>query len=264
MKKEKSKENTLEVSIVGGKFERYELLFPVDFPLGSFLLIKSRDEEHEILVKVRGYSDKSTENVLERYQLAPSEKVKTLMVNMVKGYLFEKKAHDVKIVDSKLDINKGHLGIDYIADKKYSLNKIGAYLATILHVRVDFNQVGARDYARKVGGLGPCGRELCCKSFLRQIPSITLDMAREQYLFSSPDRLSGMCGRLRCCLRYEIDFYREARKQLPEPGQMIRTSHGTGKVVEVNALVGRFSVIYEDGTAEAVYLQQDEKIWEPV
>ena len=259
---EGKKIRSLEASIVGGSFERYSLIYPLDLPLGSFIFVKTRAHDKEILVKVRGYSDRKSNNILEGYKIAPPEKVRVMMTNMVRQYFYANKMLDIRIVGSEINLNEGHLKIEFIADKKYSLAKVGAQLASILHVRVDFKQIGARDYARVVGGIGPCGRELCCSTFLKKIPSVTLDMAREQYLYSAPERLSGVCGRLLCCLRYELDFYREMKGKLPEPGQMVKTDKGIGKVLEVNALVERFTVIYEDGTQDVIYLGEG-RTWQP-
>lgn len=259
---EGKKIRSLEASIVGGSFERYSLIYPLDLPLGSFIFVKTRAYEKEILIKVRGYSDRKSNNILEGYKIAPPEKVRVMMTNMVKNYFYNNRMLDVRIVNSEINLNEGHLKIVFIADKKYSLAKVGAHLASILHVRVDFKQIGARDYARRVGGIGLCGRELCCSTFLKKIPPVTLDMAREQYLYSAPERLSGVCGRLLCCIRYELDFYREMRGKLPEPGQMVKTDKGVGKVLEVNALIERFTVIYEDGTQDVIYLGEG-RPWQP-
>ena len=258
----RKKIRSLEASIVGGGFERYSLIYPIDLPLGSFIYVKTRAYDKEILVKIRGYSEKTSNNILEGYRIAPSEKVRTIMTNMVKRYFYNNRMLDIRIVKSEINLNEGHLKLEFIADKKYSLAKTGSHLASILHVRVDFKQIGARDYAKMIGGIGPCGRELCCTSFLKKIPSVTLDMAREQYLYSAPERLSGICGRLRCCLRYELDFYREVKDKLPEPGQMVKTDKGIGRVLEVNALLERFTVVYEDGIQDVVYIGEG-RTWQP-
>jgi len=246
------KRNTLEVSIVGGGFSWYQLPFSVELAPGSFIFIKERNSEYELLVKVRGVSSKPAQKILDRYRIASKEEVIRIMKNMTRGFLFENNMLDIKIVKEEFDMNVGLISFTYTAEKKYTMAKIASQLSKILHVRVEFKQIGARDYARVVGGLGLCGRELCCRIFLKEIPPVTLDMAREQYLFAAPEKLSGICGRLLCCLRYELDFYREAKSKLPEIGSTIETEKGPGKVVEVNVISGRVRVQYPDETEEVI------------
>jgi len=97
-------------------------------------------------------------------------------------------------------------------------------------------QIGHRDETKVVGAVGPCGRELCCSSWLRDFDSVTVKMAREQGLALNPSRLAGMCGRLKCCLRYEYSTYLELKRSLPNPGKRVESVKGNGKVVRQNIL----------------------------
>ena len=103
--------------------------------------------------------------------------------------------------------------------------------AAFRKTRIMLRQIGVRDEACLIGGVGPCGKELCCSTFLKEFSSITLKLAKDQGLPLNPNKISGVCGRLMCCLNYEQYFYEEAKSKMPEIGSMIETEHGKGKVV---------------------------------
>jgi cell fate regulator YaaT (PSP1 superfamily) len=122
-------------------------------------------------------------------------------------------------------------------------------LANRLRMRIEMKQIGARDETKLVGGLGPCGRELCCSSWLREFHAVSLKMAKEQELSLNPSKLAGMCGRLKCCLRYEYETYLEIRRSLPRVGDKVMCVKGDGVVVRQVPL--RESVVLrrdDDGT----------------
>ncbi len=265
---EKKPITTVEVSIIGGEYDKYVYNGPIP-PVGTFIFIKPKGEEHEILVKVRGMSSRPVEKEIESMRIAPDREVARIMRNMTKGYLWEHEEYrDIKITKTEFDAKTGYIKFDYIAERKHKLSKFSIRLAKLLHVRVEFTQVGARDYAKEIGGIGPCGRELCCKSFLKEIPSVTLDMARQQYLFAAPEKLSGVCGRLMCCLRFELPVYEELSRIYPHVGSRIQTPKGVARVVEINVLTGRARVRYEEDNSEEVLdlsEESEEKVeWQPV
>ena len=107
-------------------------------------------------------------------------------------------------------------------------------------------QIGVRDKAKKIGGLGPCGMFLCCNSFLTDFNSVSINMAKNQLLALNPSKINGICGRLLCCLSYENDTYSELKKDLPKIGLIADTPMGMGKVVDVNVLKGTYKVDLED------------------
>ena len=249
---------SLGASIVGDGFARYALPAPVHIPRGAFLFVKVKGEEHELLVKARHLSNQPSDVMIENYRPASREEVKQLMRNIVKGILWEHKYEDLKIVKAELDVNIGHIVFYYTAERRYTLNRLAARLAKILHVKVEFKQIGSRDFAREIGGIGLCGREICCRTFLKEIPTVTLDMARQQYLFAVPEKLSGLCGRLLCCLRFELPYYERVSKYLPKVGSVIETEKGKGRVVEVNAILQTYKLRYEDDTEEKVFVELPE------
>ena len=109
-------------------------------------------------------------------------------------------------------------------------------LAGIYRTRIELHQIGARDKACSVGGIGQCGRELCCASFLKSLESVTMNMAKNQSLALTPSKINGCCGRLLCCLAYEDENYLEAQKGLPSIGDTITTNDARGKVISVDVL----------------------------
>jgi cell fate regulator YaaT (PSP1 superfamily) len=124
----------------------------------------------------------------------------------------------------------------FVAENRVDFRELVRDLASSLRVRVEMKQIGHRDETKLVGAVGPCGRELCCSSWLRDFESVTVKMAREQGLALNPSRLAGMCGRLKCCLRYEYATYVELKRALPGLGRRVESVKGNGKVLRQNTL----------------------------
>jgi cell fate regulator YaaT (PSP1 superfamily) len=120
-------------------------------------------------------------------------------------------------------------------------------LARELNTRIEMRQIGVRDKARLVGGVGGCGRELCCKSFLLEFEPVSVRMAKDQNLPLNPSKISGVCGRLMCCLTYEYKTYKQLSKEMPKCGKKVETCEGSGKVTRQNLLKGTVVVEMEDG-----------------
>jgi cell fate regulator YaaT (PSP1 superfamily) len=137
----------------------------------------------------------------------------------------------------------------FIAEGRVDFRDLVRDLANTLRVRVEMKQIGARDESKVTGGVGPCGRELCCSSWLRDFDAVTVKMAREQGLALNPSRLAGMCGRLKCCLRYEYATYVELKRGLPAQGKRVQSVKGDGKVLRLNILKQTVTIQLDtDGT----------------
>ncbi len=255
-KKEKKKQKCLEVSIIGGPLARYRVFenFNIKESL-KFAYIKVEEFDRPILVKIRGISFKPARERLIELKPCSIEEIKKLLRNITMGMLFEEKLRDIRIVDTQLDVEKGIVKFTFIAEKRYDLSKIAPLIAKKLHLHVEFNQKGARDFAREIGGIGRCGRLLCCETWLKEIPPITLDMARKQYIFTAPENLTGICGRLLCCLRFELDVYEELSKGMPDIGTEMVTEKGVCKVTDVNVFRGEYKVTYENGSEEWIKVE---------
>ena len=137
-------------------------------------------------------------------------------------------------VDYLLDASKAVFY--FCAEGRVDFRELVRDLAQSLHTRIEMKQIGARDETKLIGGIGPCGRELCCSTWLREFQAVSVKMAKEQGLSLNPSKLSGMCGRLKCCLRYEYDTYLELRRGLPHIGARVTSLKGDGEVVKQNVL----------------------------
>jgi cell fate regulator YaaT (PSP1 superfamily) len=143
---------------------------------------------------------------------------------------------EMKLVNVSLTYDGRKAVFYFVAEKRIDFRNLVRDLANALRVRVEMQQIGARDETKVTGGIGPCGRELCCSSWLRDFEAVTVKMAREQGLALNPSRLAGMCGRLKCCLRYEYATYVELKRGLPAVGKRVESVKGNGKVLRQNIL----------------------------
>ena len=127
-------------------------------------------------------------------------------------------------------------------------------LASAFRTRIELRQIGVRDEAGRIGGVGTCGRELCCATWLREFEPITLKMAKDQGLSPSPSKISGACGRLKCCLRYELDFYKEAAREFPKIGSKLTLPDGEWEVRRVDIFYRTLHLTDEGGKESSVEL----------
>lgn len=134
----------------------------------------------------------------------------------------------------------------FTAEDKLNTGRLGAELSKIFPTQVELRQIGPRDVAKLLGGFGACGESRCCSTFLTDFSPISIKMAKMQGISLNPSEITGMCGRLRCCLVYEYEQYVEARKQLPKRNKRIGTPHGEGKVLDVHPLQDAVTVLVED------------------
>ena len=142
----------------------------------------------------------------------------------------------MKLVTAEYALDARKVTFYFIAEGRIDFRELVRDLANTLRIRVDMKQIGARDETKVTGGVGPCGRELCCSSWLRDFDAVTVKMAREQGLALNPSRLAGMCGRLKCCLKYEYATYVELKRALPNQGKRVQSVKGDGKVIRQNIL----------------------------
>ena len=153
----------------------------------------------------------------------------------------------MKVVSAEFGFDGSRLVISFTADSRIDFRELVRDLAKTFNTRIEMKQIGVRDQAKVLDGLGKCGRQLCCSSWLREFNPVTIKMAKQQNLPLNPPEISGVCGRLLCCLAYEVDVYEEARKMLPKVGSTVMTSDGEGRVRQVHPLREVVSVKLEDG-----------------
>jgi cell fate regulator YaaT (PSP1 superfamily) len=143
---------------------------------------------------------------------------------------------EMKLVDVEYTFDRNKVIFYFTADGRVDFRELVKDLAAIFKTRIELRQIGVRDEAKMLGGIGPCGRMLCCSTFLGDFDPVSIKMAKDQNLSLNPTKISGLCGRLMCCLKYENDEYESAKEQLPDLGELIYTSHGAGKVVGLNLM----------------------------
>lgn len=141
----------------------------------------------------------------------------------------------LKVVDAEVAFDGAQATFYFVADTRIDFRQLVKDLAGQLRMRVLLHQVGSRDHAKALGGYGPCGRPLCCTTFLRDFAPVSMKMAKDQSLFLNPSKFSGVCGKLMCCLRYEHDVYLEAKDRMPPVGVSVTTPNGErGVITDVN------------------------------
>lgn len=139
---------------------------------------------------------------------------------------------DVKLIRVDIRFDGGKAVFYFMSEGRVDFRGLVRDLSQALHTRVEMRQVGDRDETKLIGGVGPCGRELCCSSWLREFQAVSVKMAKEQGLSLNPSKLAGMCGRLKCCLRYEYDTYLALRRSLPKVGAKVQSIKGDGTIVK--------------------------------
>ena len=142
----------------------------------------------------------------------------------------------MKLVDAEFTFDNSKLIFYFTSEGRVDFRELVKDLAAIFRTRIELRQIGVRDEAKMLGGIGPCGKSLCCSTFLSDFTSVSIKMAKDQNLSLNPTKISGICGRLMCCLKYEQDTYEEIRAKLPRVGSIVKTVDGTGEVVMNNTI----------------------------
>ena len=149
---------------------------------------------------------------------------------------------DMNIIDAYYYFDNSQLVFSFLSENRVDFRELAKKLASKYKTRIELRQIGVRDKAKKVGGLGPCGLFLCCNTFLNDFSSVSINMTKNQMLALNPSKINGMCGRLLCCLGYENDTYTALKKDLPKIGLVTDTPLGMGKVVSVDVFKKKYSV----------------------
>lgn len=143
---------------------------------------------------------------------------------------------DMRLVDAEYTFERNKIIFRFTADKRIDFRELVKELASVFKARIELRQIGIRDQAKIIGGIGPCGRQLCCSTFLGEFVPVSIKMAKDQGLSLNPSKISGLCGRLMCCLNYENEEYVQAKRELPDYGKAVMTPEGKGRVVGLNLL----------------------------
>ncbi len=189
----------------------------------------------------------------DREQIARNHEKSQEAKGVAEKNIDEKKL-PMKVIDAEYSFDRSKLIIYFSAEHRVDFRNLVKDLVKFFRTRIELRQIGVRDETRFLGGLGPCGRALCCYKILKGFKPVTIKMAKEQKLSLNPTKISGLCGRLMCCLGYEYEVYREFSKGLPKEGQTIKITEGMGKVSSVNVLKRTYEVTLPDGRVIKVKL----------
>ena len=160
--------------------------------------------------------------------------------------LIKKHNLNMKLIDASFTFDRSQLMYHFLADARIDFRNLAKDLAALYKTRIELRQIGVRDKAKEIGGLGPCGRTLCCTKYLTNFDTVSINMAKNQNLALNPTKINGVCGRLLCCLNYENEVYEEYRKGLPELGDKVKYKGKEGKVINLDILKRKYTFITDD------------------
>ena len=193
-------------------------------PLKAILRVATKED-----IKINEENEKEAKETFKLCQ----EKIKEHNLNMF-------------LIDCEYTFDRNKLIFYFTAEGRIDFRELVKDLASIFKTRIELRQIGVRDEAKSIGGLGPCGRKLCCSSWLGDFQPVSIKMAKDQSLSLNPTKISGICGRLFCCLKYEHDVYAEAIDAMPLVGSLVKTDDGKGRVIEINPLLEQLKVELEN------------------
>ena len=265
-------------AVVGVRFKNAGKLYyfdPGDFwPMaGSFVIVETARglEYGQVITGVREVDDELIASPLKPVvRLANDEDARHAEENEK----FEKEAYaicqrkidehqlEMKLVGVEQTFDNTKILFYFTANGRVDFRALVKDLASVFRTRIELRQIGVRDEAKMLGGLGPCGRPLCCGTFLGDFQPVSIKMAKEQNLSLNPTKISGVCGRLMCCLKYEQDHYEATRKRMPKIGKEVETPEGFGSVVDLNILRETVTVrIFKGDSSELKVFPVDELKW---
>ena len=236
--------------IIGVQFQKNGKLYyfdanGFDMKPGDYVIVDTARgyDLGEVTIGPRELDDQETPSSLKKtIRIATEQDIQRARDNRIK----EKEAFSIcqkKIAEHKLEMklvsveyafDNSKILFFFTANGRVDFRSLVKDLASIFKMRIELRQIGVRDEAKMLGGLGPCGRPICCGSFLEQFQPVSIKMAKEQNLSLNPTKISGVCGRLMCCLKYEQEHYEQTRKKMPKIGRDVITPDGTGPVTDLN------------------------------
>ena len=204
-------------------------------------------QESDLVSALKPVIRKASEKDYEQY-LANQAEQPTVLERCAQ--LIAKNKLDMKLLNCEYTLDRSKLIIYFNAEGRVDFRDLVKDLANQFRVRIELRQVGTRDGAKVLGGIGPCGLLTCCTTFLGEFETVSIKMAKNQNLSLNPTNISGLCGKLFCCINYEDDNYKEYRKSMPKLDSYVFTEKGRCRVVQVNFLNQTVKVEYPDRTAE--------------
>jgi cell fate regulator YaaT (PSP1 superfamily) len=220
-----------DLTIPTGEYVIVETVRGIEY--GKVVINKKQVAENDVVLplkKVIRIAEPKDKLIVEENKKAAQEAYEICLKKV------EEHGLEMKLVDVEYTFDRNKVIFYFTADGRVDFRELVKDLAAIFRTRIELRQIGVRDEAKMLGGIGPCGRMLCCSTFLGDFDPVSIKMAKDQNLSLNPTKISGLCGRLMCCLKYENDEYETAKEQLPDLGEYIETPYGLGKVVGLNIL----------------------------
>jgi cell fate regulator YaaT (PSP1 superfamily) len=228
--------------------------------LGKVVLSPTEVPQEEVVGQLKPVTRKATSQDLLNARRFAGEEQEAMLKCRQKA---AEAGLPIKVIHAEYNFDGTYLAFFFTSEQRVDFRGLVRDLARIFHTRIELRQVGIRDEAKLIGGVGPCGRPLCCSTHLCEFIPVSIKMAKQQGLPLSPMQISGVCGRLLCCLTYENAFYQEAQCRMPKVGSTVATAEGAGRVMGYNVLKETVRVELESGTAVEVLLseigQRDER-----
>lgn len=212
--------------------------------LGKAVFVPQEKERRFILKSPKKIVRKATPEDLEQFNRNLQLEKEALQFCLQKVW---EKGLNMKLVKTEVLLDRSKIIFYFTAEKRVDFRELVKDLATQFRLRIEMRQIGVRDEAKMICGVGGCGKELCCAQFMNRFELVSVKMAKEQNLALNPTKISGVCGRLMCCLAYEYPTYMELKKNLPKVGKHIVTRSGKGKVIRQNVLSETVTVELEEG-----------------
>lgn len=256
------------IKVIGVRFKKAGKIYyfsPADFDIkrGQYVIVETARgiEFGECVIGIKEISEEeivsplkcviriADEKDIQRHRENKAKEIEALDICLKK---IKEHNLDMKLIDVEYTFDNNKVIFYFTADGRVDFRELVKDLATIFKTRIELRQIGVRDEAKMIGGLGPCGRPMCCSTFLGDFASVSIKMAKEQNLSLNPTKISGICGRLMCCLNYEQSTYEEIRKRLPKVGSTVKTEYGNGLVTGNSIVKEMVKVKLKRGDEEVV------------
>ena len=225
--------------------------------IGEIVLAAHEVSEEEIVQPLKEVQRKATSSDFKIKEKNEEEEEEAFDICLKK---IEEHGLPMKLIDVEYTFDKNKIIFYFTADGRVDFRELVKDLAAIFKTRIELRQIGVRDEAKMVGGLGPCGRQLCCETVLRDFEPISIKMAKAQNLSLNPAKISGICGRLMCCLKYECENYKKTKKEMPDVGDEVETNIGCGEITNLNVVKETVTVSLSDDERIEVSIDEVEEV----
>ena len=210
-------------------------------------------KEESFAMKLKPVVRKATQEDLDRYEENKKKEKEAEDIFIKKS---AKHNLEMNLVDTEYTFDRSKLIFYFTADGRIDFRELVKELAAIFRTRIELRQIGVRDEAKTMGGIGCCGRPLCCSTWLGDFQSVSIKMAKDQNLSLNPTKISGICGRLFCCLNYEHQVYEGILREMPNVGSIVQTPDGKGKVLETKTILEEVKVQVENKKADTIKVKK--------